>query len=80
MVEDVEEMVIAVQNIIKINRKNCRRYALENFNVERMTDGYEAIYRSLLKEKVNNQISKRETIIGSKNYREHIPASLHLKN
>lgn len=47
---DVEEMIEDVLNIGKIDRATCRKYALENFNSQKMTDGYEAIYRKILKQ------------------------------
>lgn len=52
VVEDVDEMVLAVSNIDKINREDCRRHALENFNVNKMADGYEKIYKKILSEKL----------------------------
>lgn len=42
-----EEMVEAVSHIKRIDRKNCRNYALKNFNAAKMTDGYEAIYQRI---------------------------------
>lgn len=48
VVEDVETMIEAIENIRTINRAACRAHALENFNAEKMTDGYEAVYKKLL--------------------------------
>ena len=48
VVEDAEEMVEAVANIDVIDRAECRRHSLENFNAHRMAKGYEAIYESIL--------------------------------
>lgn len=45
VVEDVEGMVDAMHNIDAISRAACRAHVLEHFNVRRMTDGYEAIYK-----------------------------------
>lgn len=50
VVDDVEEMIAAVDSIEVIDRAYCRRYALENFSAERMTDGYEAIYQRIVEE------------------------------
>lgn len=52
VVEDVDEMVLAVSNINKISREACRKYALENFNAAKMADGYEEIYKKILSEKL----------------------------
>ena len=48
VVEDIEGMLEAVQNIGQIDRKACRAHALENFNVAKMADAYEAVYKQLL--------------------------------
>ncbi len=47
VVEDVEGMIDALHNIERIDRAACRDHALTNFSVEKMTDGYEAIYKKL---------------------------------
>jgi len=48
VVEDVEGMIDALSNIDSIDRAACRAHALEHFSVEKMTDGYEAIYKKLV--------------------------------
>lgn len=48
VVQDLETMVEAVENIHVIDREACRTHALENFSVERMADGYEEVYRKIL--------------------------------
>lgn len=48
VVSDLDEMIQAVSNIKKINRKFCRKYALEKFSVTNMTDGYESLYYHIL--------------------------------
>lgn len=47
VVEDVEGMIDALHAIDAIDRAACRAHALEHFTVERMTDGYETVYRTL---------------------------------
>lgn len=47
VVEDTDEMVVAVMRLGEIDRAGCRAYALENFSTGRMADGYEKIYRHL---------------------------------
>lgn len=61
VVEDTEEMIQAVKNIEKIKRENCRNYVLKNFNVQKMTDGYEEIYLSIIKGK------KQKNLLNIKN-------------
>ena len=48
VVEDVEEMIEAVSHVAEVSREECRRYALENFSVAKMVDGYEAVYQKVL--------------------------------
>jgi len=46
-VDTLEDMEQAVRSLNRIERAECRRDAETRFCVERMVDGYEAIYRSL---------------------------------
>ncbi len=45
---NINEMIEYVGMIDKIDRDKCRRYSLANFGVQKMTDGYEAIYNKIL--------------------------------
>jgi glycosyltransferase involved in cell wall biosynthesis len=54
VVEDIDEMVLAVSQIEKISREDCRKYALQNFNEKKMADGYEKIYQKILAERSHN--------------------------
>jgi glycosyltransferase involved in cell wall biosynthesis len=44
---DISEMMVAVKNIDKLNRKDCREHALKYFNEKLMTDRYEDLYQYL---------------------------------
>jgi len=48
---DVEECVAAVARISELDRRACRDRASTHFSVQRMVDGYEAVYRQLLAER-----------------------------
>ncbi|MGH7141486.1 MAG: glycosyltransferase, partial [Minisyncoccia bacterium] len=48
VVNDIEEMITAIENIDAIDRAACRRHALKNFTAARMVDGYEAVYAAVL--------------------------------
>ncbi|NTU46832.1 glycosyltransferase family 4 protein [Candidatus Roizmanbacteria bacterium] len=48
VVSDIEEMTEAVARLGEINRVECRRHALENFNSTTMVDKYEAVYKKIL--------------------------------
>lgn len=49
VVDDVDEMIQAVMAIKSISRIECRNYVLQNFNEKNMADGYEKIYKKILK-------------------------------
>ncbi len=48
VVDNVEQMISAVENIKKIDSNYCRSYALKNFSASRMVDKYEYLYYKLL--------------------------------
>ncbi len=50
--ETVNQCVAALDRIAEIDRAACRQHVVENFSVQRMTDGYEAVYRQLLGERL----------------------------
>jgi len=51
IVKNVNEMVRAIKNINKIDRKKCRERVEKYFSVEKMVNDYEKIYQKLLKKK-----------------------------
>ena len=51
VVHTLEEAVEAVKRVHEIDRAACRRWVEERFTVERMVDGYEAVYRRILEER-----------------------------
>lgn len=55
VVEDVRQMIGAVDKIKNIARSDCRKFALENFSAKTMADRYEEIYYSIFE----NQMSLR---------------------
>lgn len=48
IVKDIEEMVEAIKNIDKINRRKCRERVEKYFTVEKMVDEYEKIYHQIV--------------------------------
>ena len=48
VVKDVAGIVSAMADIPRIDRGHCREYALTNFNVKKMTDAYEALYKKII--------------------------------
>jgi glycosyltransferase involved in cell wall biosynthesis len=49
LADTVEDLVEAVKRVDTIDRAACRRHVEQRFSVERMADGYEVIYRALLR-------------------------------
>jgi glycosyltransferase involved in cell wall biosynthesis len=48
VVGSVEEAVHAVERLPELRREWCRAHVADHFSVDRMVDGYLAVYRSLL--------------------------------
>ncbi len=48
VVEDVEGMIEAIQNISSISRAECRAHALTNFSAKRMAERYEEVYKQVV--------------------------------
>ncbi|MDQ3017710.1 MAG: glycosyltransferase family 4 protein [Bacteroidota bacterium] len=61
IVKTNQEMAEAIKNINKIDRKFCRKYALQNFNVEKMTDEYEMVYQAILQKSIKTQKKTSKT-------------------
>lgn len=49
IVNDVDEMVEAMNKVDQLNRKKCREYAMKNFTIEKMVNGYEKAYKSVIR-------------------------------
>ena len=48
---NVDEFVEAIDKVGQLNRHTCREHVMNHFSVQRMTDGYEAVYQQLLAER-----------------------------
>lgn len=55
IVDTIEEMVQAVKKVDVIDRKACRKHALENFSADRMVQGYEQIYKRIIEQHKNKE-------------------------
>jgi glycosyltransferase involved in cell wall biosynthesis len=49
---NVDECVAALDQVSSLDRHDCRERVIHNFSVQRMVDGYEAVYREVLAEKI----------------------------
>lgn len=47
---DVGRMIRAVKKIDQVDRHQCRKWAEENFSVQKMVDGYEKVYQEVIKD------------------------------
>jgi glycosyltransferase involved in cell wall biosynthesis len=47
VVDSVDAMVDAVGSIARIDRRDCRRHVEEHYSIEKMAEGYEAVYERL---------------------------------
>jgi glycosyltransferase involved in cell wall biosynthesis len=48
VVDSVESMVQAVGGIDHLDRQNCRRHVKTNFSIQKMAEGYAALYKQLI--------------------------------
>lgn len=48
LVNTVDEAVESLKNIESIHRKNCLEWALSNFSLEKMVDGYIDVYKQII--------------------------------
>jgi glycosyltransferase involved in cell wall biosynthesis len=58
LVESEDEMVEACQAVVHIDRAACRDWALREFSVERMVDGYELAYETVLTGAAREQVAE----------------------
>lgn len=49
--QSVDEFVEAIDKAAQLNRHTCREHVRNHFSVQRMTDGYEAVYEQILAER-----------------------------
>ncbi|MBW4507032.1 MAG: glycosyltransferase family 4 protein [Scytonematopsis contorta HA4267-MV1] len=52
--QSVEEMAAMIPKALELNRHECRKYVENKFGVSQMVDGYEAVYQSLIKDRVKS--------------------------
>ncbi len=53
LVNNVEDAVESINKIGSMSRKYCHEWALSNFSLEKMVDGYLAVYKQILQDKNN---------------------------
>ncbi|MCU0545807.1 MAG: glycosyltransferase family 4 protein [Oscillatoriaceae cyanobacterium Prado104] len=44
----VDECAAAIDKAIQLNRRDCREHVIKNFSAQKMTEGYEEVYRQIL--------------------------------
>lgn len=50
IVENIYQMSKAIEKITQISRRECRQWVEKNFTVQKMAEGYEKIYKKVIKE------------------------------
>ncbi|PIR82491.1 glycosyl transferase [Candidatus Kaiserbacteria bacterium CG10_big_fil_rev_8_21_14_0_10_59_10] len=55
VVENIGEMVAAVEKAGELDRAACRAHVLAHFNAKRMADGYEALYTRMIAERAKRK-------------------------
>lgn len=48
LVSSTAQMVEKIPEVTKLNRSDCRKHIQDNFSVEKMVDGYEKVYETVL--------------------------------
>lgn len=63
--DNIEEAIAAIDQVTQLNRHSCREHVQNHFSVQKMVDGYEAVYQQLLAERfsLNGKLSKSEVRI-----------------
>lgn len=57
----IEECLEALNQVASLDRRACREHVLRHFSVQRMVDGYEAVYQQLLAERFAQNGSVRHS-------------------
>ncbi|MBD6614498.1 glycosyltransferase family 4 protein [Komarekiella sp. 'clone 1'] len=52
--QSYEEMAAMIPLALKLNRQTCREYVESNFSVSQMVNGYEAVYRQIIKDRIKS--------------------------
>jgi glycosyltransferase involved in cell wall biosynthesis len=52
---NVDDCVAALAKIETIDRADCRQRVIDNFSVQRMADGYEAVYRQIVDKRLSSR-------------------------
>ncbi|MEO1372861.1 MAG: glycosyltransferase family 4 protein [Cyanobacteria bacterium J06635_10] len=50
--QSYEQMASMIPEALKLSRYSCRKYVEERFTVSKMVDGYEALYRKILEDRI----------------------------
>jgi glycosyltransferase involved in cell wall biosynthesis len=61
----IEECIEAIPRALELSRQGCREHVLRNFTVQRMVDGYEAVYQKLLGERYSHNGHNPSTLIAA---------------
>ena len=48
------EMAAMIPAALELNRQTCRKYVENKFSVSQMVNGYEAVYRQIIKDRIKS--------------------------
>ncbi|MEB3337910.1 MAG: glycosyltransferase family 4 protein [Leptolyngbyaceae bacterium] len=62
----LEECITAIDQVPQLNRFACREHVLAHFSVQQMVNGYEAVYKQILSERLeqNGHLHRRSEVVG----------------
>ncbi|WP_341525000.1 glycosyltransferase family 4 protein [Nostoc sp. UHCC 0302] len=52
--QSYEEMAAMIPLALSLNRQTCRKYVENKFSVSQMVDGYESVYRQIIKDRIES--------------------------
>jgi hypothetical protein len=47
-------MAAMIPPALELNRQTCRKYVENNFSVSQMVNGYEAVYRQIIRDRIES--------------------------
>ena len=68
----VEDCVAAVGQVHQISRQSCRDHVAVNFSLERMVDGYEAVYRAVIGQGDRPDNETRDRTLSARPYHQDL--------
>jgi glycosyltransferase involved in cell wall biosynthesis len=52
--QSYDEMAGMIKSALELNRQSCREYVENNFSVNQMVNGYEAVYEKIIQDRIHS--------------------------